>query len=72
MPSSIFDVKTFGALGDGMTYDDLAFQHALEAINAFSPASESRGAILHIPFGTYRLRQTLHITRHTKLHPVIE
>lgn len=38
MPSSIFDVKTFGALGDGITYDDLAFQHAL-AINPQTPTT---------------------------------
>ncbi len=70
MTGSIFDVKTFGAVGDGTTDDTAAFNRALAAIEALSPAtdaqgtfSDTRGAILHIPFGQYVLTETLHIRR---------
>lgn len=70
MSGSIFDVKTFGALADGKTDDTNAFQRALDAIEALSPLADlngtikdPRGAILHIPFGQYVLKKTLHIKR---------
>ena len=70
MSSSIFDVKTFGALGDGKTDDTGAFQRALDAIEALSSRTdkngslvEPRGAILNIPYGHYVLTKTLHIKR---------
>jgi|GEM_PF-702611 len=70
MSGSIFDVKTFGALGDGKTDDTAAFQRALDAIEALSPETDSHGrvispagAVLHIPFGKYLLNKTLHIRR---------
>lgn len=68
---SVFDVKSFGAVGDGKTDDYPAFQQALDAIAALPrvPASSTggddpAGAMLFIPYGEYRLSQTLHITRH--------
>lgn len=70
MSGSIFDVKTFGAIGDGKSDDTPAFQRALEAIEALSPLRnekgvfvDTRGAILHVPFGTYVLHQSLRIRR---------
>lgn len=70
MPGSVFDVKTFGAIGDGKTDDTAAFKRALDAIEALSPVidaqgtfTDTRGAILHIPFGQYLVTDTLHIRR---------
>ena len=74
MSGSIFDVKTFGALADGKTDDTNAFQRALDAIEALSPLADlngtikdPRGAILHIPFGQYVLKKTLHIKRQIRV-----
>jgi hypothetical protein len=81
---SIFDVRDFGAVGDGITDDYPAFQRALDAIAALSkttfPSSlpggvtlsaiDARGATLFIPFGTYRLSQTLNITRQATIQGV--
>src|SRR5262245_44678 len=78
MSGSIFDVKDFGAIGDGITDDYPAFRRALDAIAALSKISrifnfpplpsitevkDPRGSILFVPFGQYKLSQTLHITR---------
>ena len=70
MPGSFFDVKDFGAIGDGQADDTAAFQRALAGIEALSPAtdangtfSDTRGAILFIPFGQYVLTSTLRIRR---------
>jgi polygalacturonase len=60
----VFNVKDFGAVGDGVTYDDAAFTRALDAIAALSTGSSAAGdvdgpftpgPILFIPRGTYRL-----------------
>ncbi len=70
MSGSVFDVKDFGAIGDGQTDDTAAFQRALAAIEALSPVtdangtfSDTRGAMLFIPFGQYVLTSTLRIRR---------
>lgn len=54
----VYNVKDFGAVADGTT-DDLAAFNA--AIAAMTPTP--RGATLVVPPGTYRLSDTLHITR---------
>jgi photosystem II stability/assembly factor-like uncharacterized protein len=70
MSGSVFDVKDFGAIGDGQADDTAAFQRALAAIEALSPVtdvngtfSDTRGTILFVPFGQYALSSTLRIRR---------
>jgi photosystem II stability/assembly factor-like uncharacterized protein len=70
MLQNTFNVRDFGAHGDGVTDDSHAFQRALNAIEALSPFTDVygtftdvRGAILEIPFGSYVLTKTLRIRR---------
>ena len=64
LSGAVFDVKTFGAKGDGQTQDRDAINKAIEA------ASAAGGGTVHFPAGTYltgsiRLRSniTLHLER---------
>jgi len=73
----MFDVRDFGAVGDGKTYNNDAFERALDAVAALStdssPAGDAIenyvrvtnpvGPILFIPRGTYRLSRTLNLIR---------
>jgi hypothetical protein len=59
----VFDVRDFGALGDGTTDDSDAFHAALAAT---WPNAVGSGIVL-VPPGTYRLASNLDITRHTLL-----
>jgi photosystem II stability/assembly factor-like uncharacterized protein len=77
MSDSIFDVKTFGAVGDGVTDDTGAFEQALAAIEALSPhvnaegtVDNTRGAVLFVPFGKYVVTRTLQIRRQMVLQGV--
>ena len=45
----------FGAVGDGMTDDTIAFQYALNALA--SPSSHA--SVLYIPAGTYKITSSL-------------
>jgi hypothetical protein len=56
----VFNVRLFGAKGDGKT-DDLAAFNA--AIAAMGPAMQFRGATLEVPPGNYYLSDNLHLTR---------
>jgi hypothetical protein len=54
--SSWLNVKTdFGAMGDGVTDDTMAFQYALNALEAPS----SHASVLYIPAGTYKITSSL-------------
>jgi hypothetical protein len=54
--SSWLNVKTnFGAVGDGVTDDTIAFQYALNALE--SPTSHA--SVLYIPAGTYKITSSL-------------
>ena len=44
-----FDVKAFGATGDGSTDDHLAVNNAIAALNA------AGGGVLYFPYGTYKM-----------------
>lgn len=60
---TVFNVCDFGAKGDGVTDDILAFERAL---NAMGPAEQVVGAVLYVPPGYY-LSRTLNLTRHVRL-----
>jgi Pectate lyase superfamily protein len=63
-----YDVRDFGAVGNGVTDDLPAFQSALDAMKAAPPLVEARGgAVLLIPAGSYYLSDTLKITHEVQL-----
>jgi parallel beta-helix repeat protein len=53
-PANLINIKTFGAVGNGVTSDQAAFQAALDAINAAGVSTT-----LQIPDGIYRLTDEL-------------
>ena len=54
--SSWLNVKTtFGAVGDGVTDDTLAFQYAFNALES----ATSHASVLYIPAGTYKITSSL-------------
>lgn len=52
--SPAFDVRSFGAIGDGVADDTAAFQAAIDA-------AQENGRTVDIPAGTYRIDGTVHI-----------
>ena len=60
-PATVFDVKQFGAEGDGVKDDTAAVVAALEE------AAKAGGGIVHFPRGRYRLSDGLTIPRFTVL-----
>lgn len=63
---ALFNVKTFGAVGDHVHDDFPAFQQALDAADSAVPATPGRqnsGGILFIPAGEYLLTKSL-LVRH--------
>lgn len=52
-PIRVFDVKSYGATGDGTTNDRADVQEAIDAANAVG------GGIVHFPKGTYRVDTSL-------------
>ncbi len=57
-----FNVKWFGARGDGTTPDDTAFLNAINAMKFLAPVTAG-GTKLVVPAGKYRLSNMLHIDR---------
>lgn len=64
--SGLFNVKSYGAIGDGVVDDTAAFQSAIVAAqstvatpNTYTPVSN----VVYIPFGTYKITSTLLITK---------
>lgn len=51
---STFNVRDYGAKGDGTTDDSAAFVAALAAAGV-------SGGVVHVPIGTYQIKQTLYI-----------
>ena len=52
---TVFNVRTYGALGDGATNDDDAVAAAAAAVRTHLAASPTNKAILYFPAGTYVL-----------------
>lgn len=57
MDASEFNVRAFGAKGDGLSDDTHAFQTALDAM------AQAGGGIVHVPAGRYQITGTLTIPR---------
>ena len=67
--ASVFDIKTFGAKGDGKTQNREAINHAIEA------ASAAGGGTVYFPAGTWltgSLRLLSNVTLHLERGAVIE
>lgn len=65
----MINVKDFGAVGDGITDDSDAFEAALTALPTPPPPHDyaSRGTVIFIPPGVYRLAQNLELRREVHL-----
>lgn len=65
----VFDVRAFGARGDGETDDWTAFQTALEAMTSplLEDSTTPYGRTLLVPPGRYRLAQSLVLNRAVRL-----
>ena len=63
---ALFDIRDFGALGDGVHKDSPAIQRAIDACAADSGAADSGGAV-YCPPGTY-LCGTITLKSHVNLH----
>lgn len=63
---AVYNVKAYGAAGDGSTNDTLAIQAAIDAASRTQPnpsldtATSGRGSIVYFPHGVYIIRDTLH------------
>jgi hypothetical protein len=60
-PDKIFNVRSFGALGDDTTDDTPSIRAALDA------AEKNGGGVVYFPWGTYRLTDWIKIPRKTIL-----
>lgn len=63
-PEKVFNVKEFGAKGDGVANDTVALRAALDA------AKQNGGGIVYLPWGTYRLTNYFVIPERTVLRGV--
>lgn len=58
---SVYNVKHFGAKGDGSTDDTASIQAAIDAIPVMKNAAIDRGGVLYFPTGVYVLSSKLMI-----------
>ena len=65
-PGDVFDVRQFGATGDGETDETAAFQQALDA------AGEAGGGIVKVPRGVYRFGGHLNVPNAVTLKGIWE
>jgi hypothetical protein len=65
LSGEVFNVRAFGATGDGRTDDWTAFQTAIEAMSSplFDESTTPYGRTLLVPPGRYRLAQSLVLNR---------
>ncbi len=59
-PPTVFDIKAFGAVGDGKALDHPAINRAIEA------AAHAGGGTIHVPAGTYRCF-SIHLQSHVTI-----
>ena len=59
--ANIYDVRDFGAAGDGLANDLPALQRAMTA------ATDAGGGIVHLPPGTYRVERTVEVPKGVRL-----
>ncbi|TWU38283.1 glycosyl hydrolase family 28-related protein [Novipirellula artificiosorum] len=64
--AELFNVRDFGALGDGTTDDHVAFARALKA------AGDNGGGTVYVPAGQYVLKEELTVPEHTELRGVFD
>ena len=69
LTGEVFNVQSFGALGDGATDDWDAFNFAIESMTSAleSDTTSAFGRTLYVPPGVYRLSQALVLTRSVRL-----
>ena len=60
-PEKVYDVRKYGARGDGNADDSEAVSKALEAVK------KAGGGVLNFPRGTYRVTRTIELPRFTTL-----
>ncbi|MGW1288777.1 glycosyl hydrolase family 28-related protein, partial [Streptomyces sp. NPDC002586] len=60
-PAAVYDVRAFGAKGDGSANDSPAIDKAITAANA------AGGGTVRFPAGTYQSRNTIHMKSHVTL-----
>lgn len=57
----VFNVRSFGAVGDGVADDTVAIQATIDAAEAYAVAS-GQGATVYFPVGVYLISSTLTVT----------
>jgi Pectate lyase superfamily protein len=57
--SGVYDVRDFGAVGDGVTDDAPAFAAAIAAMGGGTGGAD--GTVLRVPAGTYKCRDDIHV-----------
>jgi Pectate lyase superfamily protein len=62
-----YDVRNFGAVGDGIHDDWIAFDNALQAMRPTSNMDVAGGGILLVPAGNYFLSKTLRLTHEVQI-----
>lgn len=61
VPGNVFNIKSYGAIGDGLTDDTDAFEQAVEAV------TEAGGGQILVPIGTYLIRRSIKLPSFTTL-----
>jgi hypothetical protein len=66
--SLIFNVRDFGAVGNGLNDDTQAFQSALDVADSY--ASASSGCTVFVPVGVFRIDGRLQVPSHVELRGI--
>ena len=56
LPNRIYDVRNYGAVGDGVTDDTTAIQSAIATASGYG------GGVVYFPYGTYLISRTIQVT----------
>jgi hypothetical protein len=68
VPPGYFNVKSYGAIGDGSTDDTGAINAAITAAAAGVPPSGAQGAVVYFPPGQYEITSTIVLPNRVALH----